>query len=431
MQGPKLRASTRSLDLTVISRDLGFHGGIHGSGNDGPAQPPSGASPWPGASRPHICFVAPEAWPVFSASPDISVVGGAEVQQSILARVFARAGYRVSFICLDYGQPPKVEIDGVSVFRAHRPDAGIPLLRFVHPRLTSMWQAMKRVDADIYYQRSSSMLTAVVAAFCRRNRKHSIYAGASDSDFLPGQQAIRYARDRWLFEWGIASVDRVVVQNATQEQSCRTHYGRESTVIPSCYALPREAHPGRGKNVLWVATVNRDKRPELFLEIARRLPQHRFVLVGGPGTNFRGDHRYFEGIRAEAMALPNVEFTGFLPLARAEPHFDRAAVLVNTSAAEGMPNTFLQAWARGVPTVAFVDTGARIRGEPAYPIVQSVDEAAREIDHLLADSGHWLAWSRRCREYFQCNNSLDIALMHYERLFAELVSGARSAGYRR
>src|SRR6266478_4368468 len=180
------------------------------------------ASVWP---RPHICFVAPDTWPVFSHDPDIEFIGGAEVQQSILARALACAGYRVSMICLDFGQPRRVLLDGVMVHKTHPPGAGLPVLRFIHPRITAMWRAMRAVDADVYYQRCSAMLTAVVGEFCRRYGKRSIFASAADLDFMPGCQPIRYLRDRWLFEQGLKRVDGIVVQNVTQQQSCRANYG--------------------------------------------------------------------------------------------------------------------------------------------------------------------------------------------------------------
>ena len=372
--------------------------------------------------RPHVCFVAPNTWPVFSRDPDNEFIGGAEVQQSILARALAGAGYRVSMICLDFGQPQGVLLDGVTVHKIHRPDAGLPVLRFVHPRITAMWRAMRAVDADVYYQRCSAMLTAVVAAYCHRYGKRSVFASAADLDFVPGSQPIRYLRDRWLFEQGLKRVDRIVVQNATQQQNCRANYGRESTQIPSCYDLPAGASPRTGDCVLWVASMReRDyKRPELFLELARRLPQRRFVMIGGAGGNTSANAG-FERIRNAATAIPNVEFTGFLPLLRVEPYFDRARVLVNTSLHEGMPNTFLQAWARGVPTVAFTDIGARLRGEPLYRVVGGVEEAAAELERLFTDEEHWRRASARCHEYFSRTHSTSTVLARFEGLLNELI----------
>src|ERR1051325_2175648 len=112
----------------------------------------------------HVCFVAPQAWPVLAADSKIGKVGGAEVQQSILARLLAAHGYRVSMICLDYGQPERALIDGITVHKAYRPDEGVPLLRFVHPRLTAMWRALREADADVYYTRTAGMLAGVGGA---------------------------------------------------------------------------------------------------------------------------------------------------------------------------------------------------------------------------------------------------------------------------
>ena len=378
----------------------------------------SGAGSAGRAAKPHVCFVAPYLWPVLARDPSIKVVGGAEVQQAVLARLFRRAGYRVSVICQSFGQPERAEVDGIEVRTLYRQEDGLPVVRFFHPRLTQMWRALREVDADIYYQRSAAHLTAVIAEFCRRHGKRSIYAGASDRDFIPGQQQIKYRRDVWLYERGLRRVGRIVAQNALQQESCRRHYGREAVIIPSCYEPPAAAH-AREDLVLWVGTIHTYKQPEMLLEIARRMPHRRFVMVGGsaaPGERLR--HGYFEGIRDQAAKLPNVEFKGFLPLAEVEGWFDRASVLVNTSVYEGMPNIFLQAWARGIPTVATVDVGA----EGVYKKISTEEEAAREIDKLFSDELHWARASARCREYFERSHSSAEVLARYEKLFEELLS---------
>ncbi|HYM28363.1 MAG TPA: glycosyltransferase, partial [Steroidobacteraceae bacterium] len=198
----------------------------------------------PQPSLPHVCFVAPYAWPVFARDARIKVVGGAEVQQSILMRLLRGNGYRVSLVTLDFGQPQRALVEGVTVYKTYRMDEGIPVLRFLHPRLTSVWQALREADADIYYQRSADVLTAVVAQYCRSHGRRSIYASASDRDFERGREQVRYARDRWLYERGLMQVDRIVVENELQLATLRRHYRRDATLIPSCYEPPSRARAG-------------------------------------------------------------------------------------------------------------------------------------------------------------------------------------------
>jgi glycosyltransferase involved in cell wall biosynthesis len=359
-----------------------------------------------------ICFVAPHAWSAVSGDPRRREIGGAEVQQSILARLFAASGYRVSMICLDHGQPDPIVVDGVTVHRAFHPDAGLPVVRFAHPRLTSMWRALRVADADIYYYRSTSMWIGVIAEFCARHGRHAVYAGASDRDFVPGHGGqIRYARDRWLFRRGIERADAIVAQNEVQRAQVREHFGREALVIPSCYVLPEDAFPGRGDEVLWVGTMHDNKRPQMLLDLAARLPHRRFVMIGGPSANGRTS---YEAAKARAAGLANVEFTGFLPLAEVERRFDRARVLVSTSVYEGMPNVFLQAWARGVPTVATVDVGPNRH-------VQDLEEMEAGVERLF-DGCAWRAASRTVRDYFAKNHSPAQALERYGRLFREITA---------
>ena len=366
-----------------------------------------------------VCFVAPHAWPVLSRDPHIKMVGGAEVQQAIIARLLAANGFRVSMVTLDYGQPDAVVIDGVTVHKAFTPDGGLPMLRFLHPRMSSMLRAMRAADADVYYYRSTSMWAGVMAQFARSRGRRSIYAGASDRDFAPGTGGqVRYARDRWLFGHALRTVDRIVVQNLQQQAACRALTGRDSIHIPSCYQLPADARPFRDDRVLWVGTIQKHKRPELLLELARRLPHRRFVMIGG---EMPGHPELYRRIREEVAGVPNVEFKGFQPLAEVEQWFDRARVHVTTSRFEGMPNVCLQAWARGVPTVGTLDVGARLDGEPVYPVLEDLDAFAAQVDLLFAHQSIWEQASARCRGYFERTHSSAEVLARYAGVLNELA----------
>ena len=108
---------------------------------------------------------------------------------------------------------------------------------------------------------------------------------------------------------------------------------------------------------------------------------------------------------------------GFVPVTEVERHFDEAAVFVNTSVGEGFPNTFLQAWSRGVPTLATVDVEAAVHRRFA-----GVEDGARQIEALFEDAGLWQSASRRCLEHFAGTHSPAHALEQYGRLIAELLA---------
>jgi len=56
-----------------------------------------------------------------------------------------------------------------------------------------------------------------------------------------------------------------------------------------------------------------------------------------------------------ARRMPNVALFDPMPYAQLDAHYRRALVLMCTSKWEGFPNTFLEAWSRGIPTVSTVD----------------------------------------------------------------------------
>jgi glycosyltransferase involved in cell wall biosynthesis len=373
-------------------------------------------------AKPHICFVAPDLYPVLAGDRSIKVVGGAEVQQNFMARGLRQAGYRVTVLTGDFGQPERTEIAGIEVLRMVRSGASLPGLRYLHPRLTAIWRGMRAADADIYYQRCASAITGVVVAFARWHRRRAIFSSASDIDLLPGKDnGNKGWRDRQLFTYGLRRASAVVVQNPLQQARYQAWIGRDALRIASCYALPAErAAPAAEPLVLWVGVMRLAKQPELVLELAERLPQLRFRMIGGPSSSGDADD-YYRRIEARARTLANVEFLGFVPFAEAETHFDQAAVLLNTSLVEGFPNTFLQAWARAVPSVSFFDCGAADGQGKLGAVVPDLDAMAATLAQLIGEPAARAALGRRCHDYYLRHHAVDATLAALEGLFGRLM----------
>ena len=362
----------------------------------------------------HVCFAAPNIYPIISGDYSAGVVGGAEVQQSIIARSLVARGYRVSVVCFDFGQPDIVEFDGIAVYKTYRLSAGIPILRFFHPRATSIFSALRTVDADIYYARTASPMIGFVTLFGQIKGKRTIFAAADNSDFSLDKMKIHYRRDQWIFRYGVRNCNHILAQNAEQKRLCLENYHRNATVIRNCIAASANTSSGHGSTVLWVSTIRRIKRPDKIIELARRLPHRRFVMIGGAD---RYQDELYKKTIALAGEVENLKFLGFIPLTEIDKYFDQARVLVNTSETEGMPNTFLQAWVRSIPTVSFIDCEARHGSDRVGYRVDSVKAMAETVDHLFTNDAEYLAAGKRCLEYCQDNHSIDSTVDRLEAVF--------------
>lgn len=373
-----------------------------------------------------MCFIAPYIWPVLADERDIDFVGGAEVQQTVLVRGLRDAGFRVSVVTEVSGRPDEFEQDGIRIIRLVRNGRELPVIRNVHPRLTSIWRALKRADADIYFQRCASANTLVGALFSKLNGRRFVYSGASDPDFERDQLWKKFPgrggwRDQQMFLWGLKLADGIIAQHSGQAAACRRWYGRDVVEIPNCYAPPPVSAASHDGVVLWVSTIRSLKRPELFLEIARRNPLLRFCMVGGPATG--KEAALYSQVEDAARRLPNVEFVGFVPYSEVQSYFDRARIFVNTSEYEGFPNTFLQSWAMGVPTLSFVDCGAREGGRSIGFVSKDLDDMSSTIARLSERDDLWACESGRAKLHFESNHSVSIAVTKYSELFDRVLSG--------
>lgn len=344
-----------------------------------------------------ICIIGLEDLAMLTGDGSFGHTGGETVQHVLLARAWRDLGLDVSIIVHDQGQPRTTTIDGIRVVSSFRPSAGMPVLRFVHPRATSVMRAMRSIDADLYYQSPASAWTGITVWSAKRLGKMSVVRIASDLDCVRGKQAIRYRRDRWLFDYGVLNASLVSAQTDHQQDLLREHYGIRSEVLNIAVEPPSEAvPPSKDIDVLWVGNMRAVKRPDLVIELARRLPQYRFVLIGGSVPLHR---QYFDEIVSAAKEVPNVLVTGLVAYPEVGSWFARSRLHLNTSDIEGFPNTFAQAWVRELPVVSFFDPGGVIERRKLGRKCNSLDEMAATLDALLRNDAERAEIGKRARRY--------------------------------
>jgi glycosyltransferase involved in cell wall biosynthesis len=343
-----------------------------------------------------ICIVGLDDYPQLARLKDAKYVGGESVQHVLLARAWRDLGHDVSMIVHDHGQGRVSYVDGIRAVAPYAKNDGIPVLRFAHPRLTGLIGAMREVDADVYYQSPAGAATGITAWFCRRHGKRFIARIASDLACIPGKQLIRFWRDRKIYEYGLRHADLIVAQSEQQRTLLRQNYGLKSEVLDMAVEMPSGPQPEKDIDVLWVSNLRPVKRPEVVLELARRLPDVRFTLAGGA---LPGAEDYYRSIRNAASAIPNLTCPGAVPYDEVGTLFSRARLFLNTSQIEGFPNTFLQAWVRGVPVVAFFDPDGLIRQRQLGHTATDLEDMVAAIRRLLGDDAERTRIGERARAH--------------------------------
>jgi len=392
------------------------------------------AAPEPKAQGPkgtsvNLCIVAHYAWGAISGG-DKGHAGGVERQTTLLARWLGRRGHAVSLLTWDEGQTEEVVVDGVRVIKMCRRSEGLPGLRFLHPRWTSLNRALQRADGDLYYQNCAEYVTGQVALWARRKGRPFVYSIASDPDCDPRLPKMTTFRERILYRYGLTRADRVIAQTEAQQRMLARGFGVSSYVLPmpcpgpSRAAFTARRAPERGPaNVLWVGRVSPVKRLELLLDVAEALPSATFEVAGAPDSR----DEYVSKVLSRSRTLANLKYHGKVERARMSELYGRASLLCCTSLYEGFPNTFLEAWSYGVPVVSTIDPDGLIASRGLGGVGTNKDDLAAEIRTLLDDSSRWEETSARCREHYLQNHEVDPSLRRFETVFSECLQQSAAA----
>jgi glycosyltransferase involved in cell wall biosynthesis len=378
-----------------------------------------------------ICFVS-LGWSVakIAAGRNSESTGGAELQVGRLTQFMAEADYRVALLASFSANAPGIAEElrerGVYLVATYR-EGRIPVLRYFYATIPRFWSALKEADSGLYYVRGSTGLVGVAAEFCRRYGRRLVFAVSSDQDVDPELIHRRFHRsDRALYQWGLRKADAVVVQTHVQREMLRRHWGIEGILIRSLYLRP-PAPPSDAPReyVLWAGRTRRIKRPELFLELARRMPHLQFAMAGQ--REMHGEEDLYRTVLEEAATVPNLRDLGALPFAEMADWYDRSWAFVNTSATEGFPNTFLEAWDHGLPVIATVDPDHLVSEGGLGYYCETVEQIADRLEMLRRNPALREEIGARARSYVAAEHQKERIVAQYTELISSLLSGRARA----
>jgi len=287
-----------------------------------------------------ICLVSVEifAWGKY---------GGFGRATRIIGRELVQQGLNVcAIVPLRQGQKPIEFLDGIEI---HGYDALNPF---------SAFKLFREIDADIYHSQEPSFGT-YLAKLARPDRKHIITF-----------RDTRLARD-WLTELKYPSLSHTqVVSNIIFEDNPFVHsavrrsddwfaasklliskarlkykLSKDPVFLPTPVPFPDRIIKSTTPLVCFIGRMDRRKRPQVFFELARSYPDVMFEAAGESR-----DSKWETSLRETYSDLPNLKFHKNIDQFSSSLLSDllaRCWIIVNSSARESLPTTFVEAAVHG------------------------------------------------------------------------------------
>lgn len=363
----------------------------------------------------HICLICIEMF-------GDSIYGGFGRSTRFLGRELARRGVRVTAVVprRSPDRPDTYEIDGIEV------------RQFAPWRLDQALRTLRRCGADVYHSQDISTGTWL-ARVAAPNAAH-VVTFRDPMDRVDWDIETKAIGLPWLgWRQYRAFIDNPLVRRAVRNADARACAARflsskaqrifnlpePPRFLPSPVAMPQATTKAERPTVCYVGRWEGRKRVTLFFELARCFPEIEFVAMGGARDAQRDDE-----LRARFGHIPNLYFAGVLDQFR-DPEWSRQLgrswILVNTSAREGLPTTFVEAAGHRCAILSFTDPDGFALSFGVVAQEGRLDDGLRQ---LLADD-RWREAGNRARAYVESIFATDVAVDAHLAAYDEALQIAR------
>ena len=284
-------------------------------------------------------------------------------------------------------------------------------------------QLYREIDADLYHVQEPNLC----GYWARRAMPHRAHLVTSMDPRDGTDRRIEFQNATWLrrlktpvqrfYENGplvrraVAAADGVYVEAEFLREKARRLYGLADFpgVLPKPIPIPAGPFIKAERPLcVFLARFDPRKRPLLFFQLARRMPDVEFIAIGQAH-----DRAYQTFLESQIAGIANLTVTGFL-----DPFTDgrlfeilsRAWVLVHPAAREGLPTAFQEASVHEAAILAEVDPDGYVsRFGRVVPPGGELAQWEASLRSLL-ESGTYREPGRAGREWNRAHHAVDVAI---------------------
>lgn len=170
----------------------------------------------------------------------------------------------------------------------------------------------------------------------------------------------------------------------------------------------KEKYP---KVVMCISRISKQKKFDLFLDIANQMPQHAFVWIGNKEN--------MSGLPSNVFCLGEAHSAYF--------YLKYADLFVLPSNYEGLPMSLLEALALKIPVVASSVGGITevLDGRNGFAVDNDVSLFTEKIEYILSNKNIQQSMSQYARESYLANFTIEKMVDSYEAVFNAIVSAKK------
>jgi len=283
-------------------------------------------------------------------------IGGFGMMTRELAENLLEKGFEVTVVVPKKDNQKEMEImKGVKIY-------GVGLRNIL-----KLINTFKEINADIYHSQEANLFT-YLAQKALPDKKHIITC-RDPRDSCDWLIEMRYATWKrrlktplvYFFEDGplktrsIREADVVGCPAYFLKEKIKKMYGRNDAILlPNIEKFPEQVPMKASKpTVCFVGRLDRRKKPERMFKLAENFPEVQFLVVGRAEDKGRQSE-----LESQASKINNVEMLGYIDKFNSEglqKIYSRSWILINTSAREGLPGTFIEAAGYGCAILSGVN----------------------------------------------------------------------------